>query len=150
MWMRMTRSVAAVVIAGAAALAVAGGCIRAEKIRQFTYPPDFKYIETSDVHSRMWTLARASRSLKALLAGNGAATAEEHEQVIALLREMQTAAAQLDPPGQRTNHPLLDRNIEVFRRDIGLALQAADQHPPNYFLAGSVAGSCSYCHEGQR
>lgn len=141
--------VVAVAAVGAAVAASASGCLRAEKIRQFTYPPDFKYIETSDVRSRMWTLAHSSRSLKALLAGNGALTSEQHAEVIRLLREMQTAAAQLDPPGQRTNHPLLDRNIEAFRRDVGLALRAADQDPPNYFLAGSVAGSCSYCHDGQ-
>jgi hypothetical protein len=147
--MRLTGALVSV-LAGVAALAIAAGCEHAEKIRQFTYPPDFKYIETSDVHSRMWTLARDSRSLKALLAGNGALTPQQHEEVIRLLREMETAAAQLDPPGQRTNHPLLDRNIEAFRRDIGSAIRAADQDPPNYFLAGSVAGSCSYCHEGQQ
>lgn len=148
--MRLTVGKVSVVVAGAAALAIASGCIRAEQIRKFTYPPDFKYIETSDVHSKMWGLARASRSLKILLAENGALTPQQHEEVIRLLKEMQTAAAQLDPPGQRTNHPMLDRNIEAFRRDIGLALQAADQDSPNYFLAGSVAGSCSYCHEGQQ
>ncbi len=148
--MRLTGGGVSAVVAGAVALAIAGGCIRAKTIRQFTYPPDFRYIETSDVHSNMWTLARASRSLKALLAENGALTPQEHEEVIRLLQEMQTAAAELDPPGQRTNHPLLDRNIEAFRRDIAMALRAADQDSPNYFLAGSVAGSCSYCHEGQQ
>ncbi|MEW6683886.1 MAG: hypothetical protein AB1451_13365 [Nitrospirota bacterium] len=148
--MRLIGSGVSAVLAVVAVLAIASGCEHAEKIRQFTYPPDFKYIETSDVHSKMWTLARDSRALKTLLAGNGALKPEQHEEVIHLLREMETAAAQLDPPGQRTNHPLLDRNIEAFRRDIGLALRAADQDPPNYFLAGSVAGSCSYCHEGQQ
>ena len=139
-----------VVITGISALVIAGGCEHAEKIRQFTYPPDFKYIETSDLHSHMWTLARDSQSLKALLAGSEPLTPAQHQEVIQLLRDMQSAAAELNPPGQRTNHPMLDRNIEAFRLDLAMAVRAAEQEPPNYFLAGSVAGSCSYCHEGQQ
>jgi len=44
----------------------------------------------------------------------------------------------------------LQRSHGAFRRDIEMARLAAERDPPNYFLAGSVAGSCSYCHEGQR
>jgi hypothetical protein len=126
------------------------GCGSAGTIRRFTYPPDFQYLEHSQVVSAMGTLARDVRALKRLLAGTEALDAGQHAEVVRLLRAMEVTAAELDPKGRRTNHPVIDRNIGAFRRDIEMARLAAERDPPNYFLAGSVAGSCSYCHEGQR
>jgi hypothetical protein len=126
------------------------GCGSAGTIRRFTYPPDFQYLEHSKVVSAMGMLARDVRALKRLLAGTGALDAGQHAEVVRLLRAMEATAAELDPKGRRTNHPVIDQNIGAFRRDIEMARLAAERDPPNYFLAGSVAGSCSYCHEGQR
>ena len=126
------------------------GCGSAGTIRRFTYPPDFQYLEHSKVVSAMGMLARDVRVLKRLLAGTEALDAGQHAEVVRLLRAMEATVAELDPKGRRTNHPVIDQNIGAFRRDIEMARLAAERDPPNYFLAGSVAGSCSYCHEGQR
>jgi hypothetical protein len=126
------------------------GCGSAGTIRRFTYPPDFKYLERSEVKSAMGALARDVRALKRLLAGTETLDADQRAEVARLLRAMEATAAELDPKGRRTNHPVIDQNIGAFRRDIEMARLAAERDPPNYFLAGSVAGSCSYCHEGQR
>jgi hypothetical protein len=134
----------------ALAAAVVWGCGASETIRRVTYPPDFRYLEQHDVTSAMWTLARDVRAIKGLLGGANGLTPADHQEVVRLLRDMESTAAQLDPTGRRSTHPRIDRNIDAFRRDLALARQAAERDPPNYFLAGNVAGSCSYCHEGQR
>jgi hypothetical protein len=56
----------------------------------------------------------------------------------------------LDPTGQRTNHPLIERNVAAFRRNLALAREGAERTPPNYFLAGSISGECSSCHRSER
>ncbi|MBI3606759.1 MAG: hypothetical protein HY207_02195 [Nitrospirae bacterium] len=124
------------------------GCNPA-KIRRFTYPPDFKYIEHSAVESAMLKLARHVRSLDRILREPAPYSTDQQTQVVNILRAMEATAAELDPGGQRSNHPLIDRNIGAFRRDIELARRAAEHDPPNYFLAGTVSGACRSCHQEQ-
>ena len=138
------------VVAVALAAAVVWSCEASETIRRVTYPPDFRYLEQHDVTSAMWRLARDVRALKGLLGGADGLSPESHREVIRLLHDMEATAGEIDPKGRRSTHPRIDRNIEAFRRDLAMARQAAERDPPNYFLAGNVAGSCSYCHEGQR
>jgi hypothetical protein len=147
---RRVKVTKAVYVVVAAAIVLLGACEARKAIRSVTYSPDFRYLEEGDVTSAMWILARDVRALKGLLGGANGLTPEAHEEVVRLLREMESTAAQLDPAGRRSNHPRIDRNIDAFRRDLSMARQAAERDPPNYFLAGNVAGSCSYCHEGQR
>jgi hypothetical protein len=137
-------------VAVAVATVLFGACEARKAIRSVTYPPDFRYLEEHDVSSAMWKLARDVRALKGLLGSPNELTPEAHDEVVRLLRDMESTAARLDPGGRRSNHPRIDRNIDAFRRDLSMARQAAERDPPNYFLAGNVAGSCSYCHEGQR
>lgn len=124
------------------------GCNPA-KIRRFTYPPDFKYLEHSQIESAMLKLARHVRSLDRILREPDPESTDQQTQVAKILRAMETTAAELDPGGQRSNHPLIDRNIKAFRQDIEMARRAAEHDPPNYFLAGTVSGACRYCHQEQ-
>ena len=124
------------------------GCDPA-KIRRFTYPPDFKYLEHSQVESAMLKLARDVRSLDRILREPDPESTDQQTQVAKILRAMETTAAELDPGGQRSNHPLIDRNIKAFRQDIEMARRAAEHDPPNYFLAGTVSGACRSCHQEQ-
>lgn len=151
--MRLTSVGAATLMRGAAiALAATAviGCGATETIRRVTYPPDFRYLEQSEVKSAMWQLAHDVRDLKKLLSGANGLSPEDHVEVVRLLRDMEATAAQIDPQGRRSNHPKIAQNIGAFRRDLAMARQAAERDPPNYFLAGSVAGACSYCHEEQQ
>ncbi len=124
------------------------GCNPA-KIRRFTYPPDFKYLEQSQVESAMLKLARHVRSLDRILREPTPESTDQQAQVVKILRAMETTATELDPGGQRSNHPLIDRNIKAFRQDIEAARRAAEHDPPNYFLAGTVSGACRSCHQEQ-
>lgn len=135
----------------ASALLIAGaffGCSRtAQNIRKFTYPPGFHYIERSEVQGTMRNLARDVHALNRILGEKTELSTEEHDEVVRLLASIETTAARVDPHGQTTNQPLLQRNIEAFRRDLARARQAAEADPPNYFLAGTTVGSCLYCHK---
>jgi len=126
--------------------AVFGGCGSGAAIRQVTYPPSFQYLEQREVHTAMGRLARDINRLERLLTSDGAVNAQQRDQVVGVLRDMETAAAELAPQGRRTNHPRIDRNIEAFRHELQLARLAAEQEPPNYFPAGSIAGACQACH----
>lgn len=118
-------------------------------IAEHTYPRDFEYIEPEQVRSSMAKLARGVQALNRIFV-HGDPTIDQREAVVAILGEMQTVAAELDPSGQRTNHPLIDKNVAAFRRNLALAREGAERTPPNYFLAGSISGECSSCHRSER
>lgn len=140
-------------LAGAACLLVLGACVTAgPAVRKMTYAPDLRYLAGRQVSEVMHVLAKASVELDALLREDPPPpeTTDVKSEVIRLLLEMEKAASDLDA-GPTTNHPVLDENLGLFRTDLAAAREAAEVDPPNYFLAGSVAGSCLlYCHTGDR
>ena len=93
----------------------------------------------------MRDLAMSALALDTRLRDKDRPQDELQEDVLGHLTAMELAAAQLDGPGRAT-HPLIDQNLPAFRRDIAAAKAAAAADPPDYFLAGSVVGSCRYCH----
>jgi hypothetical protein len=88
-------------------------------LRQYTYPPDFRYIERNQLRSTMWQLAFHWRELNRLL---GLAEKQEPDraEIIAHLRGMEQAAEKLVGTGLPSNHPLLDTNLPAFRQNIHL------------------------------
>lgn len=132
---------------------VMGACaVAAPAVRKVTYAPDLRYLAGRQVSEVMGTLAKAAVELDALLRDETPATpaADLRGEVVRLLQVMEGAASDLDA-GPTTNHPVLDENLGLFRADLAAAREAAEVDPPNYFLAGSVAGSCLlYCHTGDR
>lgn len=130
-----------------ALLLVAACGTSAAAVRKITYPPDFKYMPEASVRTTMWHLAEQSQRLQTELR-QGTESKERRLVVVRILGEMEKVLSDVDPVGARTNHPLLDSGYQQFRTDLELARQAAERDPPNYFLAGSVAGSCQYCHTG--
>lgn len=128
-------------------LLVAACGTSAAAVRKITYPPDFKYMPEASVRTTMWHLAEQSQRLQAELR-QGSDNNERRLAVVRILGEMEKVLSAVDPTGARTNHPMLDNGFDQFRADLEQARQAAEHDPPNYFLAGSVAGSCQYCHAG--
>jgi len=117
-------------------------------VRQYTYPPEFRYIELDDVRATMRELAAHSRELNQLIKSSDGLQAQRSE-IISHLGAMEQAAGKLDQSGWPTNHPLIDMNLPSFRRDIKFAREAIEREPPNYLLAGPVTGACVYCHGGR-
>jgi len=138
------RLILAVVIA----VQVSGCSDLARWLRQYTYPPELRYVERDEVRGIMRVLAAQSRDLNQLLRQNEAP--QEHRgEIVEHLRAMEQAAEKLDQSGWSTNHPKIDLNLPSFRRDLRFAREAVEQDPPNFLLAGNVTGACAYCHGGK-
>ena len=125
------------------------GCADSARwVRQYTYPPEFRYLERDEVRSAMRQLAFHSRELNQLIR-SGEGPQKEPEEMIMHLKAMEEAAAKLDQSGWPTNHPLIEMNLPRLRRDIRFAREAIEREPPNFLLAGPVTGACVYCHGGR-
>lgn len=116
-------------------------------LRQYTYPPDFRYIEREQLRSAMWQLAHHVRELDREI--ESAETQDRRKEIVAHLAGMDAAVATLDSTGWPSNHPLVDMNLARFRRDIRLAREAAERDPPSLVLARSLTAACVYCHGGR-
>jgi len=140
----MARWLTTVGLLAAATAAIVGCHGSTAHIRQYTYPPDFRYIEQHELSTAMGRLAVGVDGLNRLLRPAGPPPAPA--AVVAQLDELQSIASRLTGT-VGTNHPWLDKNLPTFRRDIELAKRAAGHDPPNYYLAGTIAGACDYCHQ---
>jgi hypothetical protein len=127
---------------------VSGCSDLARWVRQYTYPPELRYVERDEVRGVMRVLAAHSRDLNQLLRQDDAPQ-EHRAEIIEHLRAMEVAAGKLDQSGWSTNHPKVDMNLPLFRRDLKFAREAVEQDPPNFLLAGNVTGACAYCHGGK-
>jgi len=120
----------------------------AKQVRQYTYPPDFRYISREELRSTMWQLAYHSRELNQLMRGPD--TPQQHrDEIIEQLRAMEIAAASLAKSGWPSNHPLIDKRLPIFRQDLKTAREAVEHDPPNFLLVGRVTGACVYCHSAR-
>ena len=117
-----------------------------ERLREHTYPPTFNYIPEERLRSTMWDLAYHVAQLDQRMRDPQVGGEALQLQVIREIDEMQHAAAALGPGDWPSNHPQVSRNIDAFREDLAAARHAAAIQPPNYFLAGSIAGACTNCH----
>jgi len=131
-----------------AALLVSGCADIARWVRQYTYPPEFRYIEREEVAVIMRQLAAHSRQLNQLLRLDQAPS-EHRGEIVAHLRAMEEAAGRLDQSGWETNHPKVDMNLPAFRRDLKVAREAVEREPANFLLASSATGACASCHGGR-
>ena len=136
------------VFAALLTLALPGCADIARWVRQYTYPPEFRYVEREEVRSAMRELAFHSRQLNQLILSSEGPQASQSE-IIAHLKAMDAAALKLDQSGWPSNHPLIDMNLPSFRRDLKFAREAIEREPPNFLLAGPVTGACVYCHGGR-
>lgn len=121
----------------------------AQEIRRHTYPPEFNYITEKELKSTMWRFAAKVKQLEevmreAKLSGEGA-----KREVTLILSEMEKISMDLGPQDWPGNHPKVSRHITMFRNDLVAARRALDLNPPNYYLAGSIAGACSHCHRAK-
>lgn len=130
------------------AVLLAPACVAptAGQLREHTYPQAFQYIARQELHTAMGRLARSAYQLDERLRDDATLDAEDQAEVVRLLQDMEATAKDLADGSASTNHPLIDRNLPGFVRNIEQARKAAEAEPPSYFLAGTVTGSCVACH----
>ena len=114
-------------------------------VRQYTYPPEFHYIERDEVRSTMRQLAFHSRELNRLIQSSDEPQQRRNE-ILMHLKAMEEAAEKLDHSGWSTNHPMIDMNLPSFRADLKFAREAIEREPLNSPFVGPVTGACVYCH----
>ena len=130
------------------ALQLLGCADFARWVRQYTYPPEFRYLERDEVRSTMRQLAFHSRELNQLIQ-SGDVSDQRQNEILMHLRAVEEAAEKLDQSGWATNHPMIDRNLPSFRADLKFAREAIEREPPNFPFVGPVTGACVHCHGGR-
>lgn len=130
-------------VLGLSVLLVTVGCA---VVRKATYPPDFVYVERSEVKHAMSKLSVDVWRINDILADSETVLPYEREEIISILNNMDDVARDLGAGTIQTNHPFIDANIDSFRRDVVLALEEAKREPPGYYGAGRLSGRCLACH----
>lgn len=116
-------------------------------VRATSFPPDLDYIPPERIEATMWVLAAEIRELERLLGDEPSDVNRTNRfATLAALERMRVAARSLDEPGRSSQHPVLDRNIDVFLERLERAIQHVQRDPPDFFLASTIAGSCYLCH----
>ena len=132
-------------------LGVFVGCADpAATIRTFTYPPDFKYVSGAELKSTMDALAQDLTRLDLALNAAQRSEAIDEGEVVRILAEIERTAQKLDARSVGSNHPFLEDYMGRFGDTVQQARIAASLNPPNYYLAGRVAGACVSCHKINR
>ena len=138
-------------LAISAAVLVLQGCGRPN--REAENPvgnaPDFNYEMGQDLRSGMAALGRQLALLDRELLENEFNQIDKQE-VIAFLREMEQIGSSLQATDAGELHAFLQDDMPVFLDALRNARLAAAASPPNYYLAGRVAGACVNCHRVNR
>ncbi|MCB0421325.1 MAG: hypothetical protein KDD61_10025 [Bdellovibrionales bacterium] len=124
--------------------------ISCAEMRKVTYPPNFVYIEKSDVKNTMSVFAENIFEIDRVLQGAKSDKEIDRSRIIAAMDSILSAASHLDQEKTETNHRVIDHNLDIFRQSVQQARQMAQKTPPNYYLAGQLAGQCMACHKLRR
>ncbi|MGA8260341.1 MAG: hypothetical protein WB783_09040 [Arenicellales bacterium] len=127
----------------AVCVSLAAGC---SMVRKVTYPPDFVYLNRSDVTGYMKRMSGDIWRIDDILSSSETVLPYQREKIITQLEDMQSVADKLGAGTVNTNHPFIDQNIDAFKRDVRLALQDVKSEPPAYYRAGRLSGRCLACH----
>lgn len=115
-------------------------------VRKVTYPPDFVYLDGSEITGSMSRLSADIWRIEDILASSETVLPYEREEIISILGGMKDVADKLGAGTVTTNHPFIDQNIDAFRRDVVLSLEDVKKEPPSYYRAGRLSGRCLACH----
>jgi hypothetical protein len=120
------------------------------RLRRHTYPPNFKYIERTQLRSAMWQLASDVNQIDELMRQPGPVDETRRAQIIQLLSAMDDATKDLATHGRPTNHPLIADHLDDFQHALVMARASVASEPPNYYLVGAISGACLSCHGPDR
>lgn len=97
----------------------------------------------------MWQLAAEVNDLDRVMRQPGPADSARRAEVQRLLTAMLATTSTLQTEGRPSNHPVISEHLPEFRRNLVLTLASVEAEPPNYYLVGTVSGTCLVCHSPQ-
>ena len=114
-------------------------------LRSATYPPDFQYLQRTELRSTMSALAREIRGLE-----DWTHAARERDPVdltpVVLRLERMSDLTQGLERGQRSNRTRVHSGIDDLERAVSRALDAARREPPRFDGPEPIAAACIRCH----
>jgi len=117
------------------------------RVKVSNYPEDFVYLKPAKVQSKMGRLSLNLQRINNILEDRLVVSATDREQIVAALADMEAVVRELGASApQKTNHLVIDQHLDSFKQDVRSARTAVEKDPPNYYLAGQLAGSCLACH----
>ena len=119
-------------------------------IRQATYPPDFNYVSGEELRDSMSNLGYLMQRLDEILEPAESGQPVQQQEVIAVLGNIERIGTNLRAGEAGSNHPFLEDHMSDFVVNVGRARIQAMGNPPEYYLAGRVAGGCVNCHRVNR
>jgi hypothetical protein len=126
---------------------IVASMVACAQIRKLTYPPDFTYLEQSEVESLMRQMGEGIARLDQLIAEASKSDVAQQQQIIAELSELEKIATRLSGGHTQTNQIVINDHIEQFITDLGTAKMFAKISPPNYNKAEQIGSSCHECHQ---
>jgi len=87
------------------------------------------------------------QELNAIPGGKDHISSEDQSRIVEVLSLINTTTDALGADSVDTSHLVIDDHIDQFKSDVIAAISAAKAKPPNYFIAGQLAGSCVACHQ---
>ncbi|NKB33476.1 MAG: hypothetical protein GKR91_10300 [Pseudomonadales bacterium] len=118
----------------------------AGSFRQFTYPPDFNYVDSDVLRSRMQQLGFELNQLDRALASEHDQPPELQQQVTSILGNIERIAGRLQAGDAGSSHPFLQDDMAEFMDDLRQARISASLSPARYYWAGRLSGGCMNCH----
>jgi hypothetical protein len=106
--------------------------------------PGYNVMPKGELHGIMWQISQSLDTLDSVMQ-SPSAPVDKRAEAVAILARLETQTRKLTDVKYR--HPLLEQNLDFFLDNIVRARAAAEADPPNYYLAGTVSGSCIYCHD---
>ena len=111
-----------------------------------TYPPSMVRLEPKQITGAMTRYSLDLWRIDEIISTTETILPYQREEIIKLLRAMETQADRLGAGATVTNHLVIDKHIDEFKADLLRARRDVEKEPPNYYRAGRLYGSCQACH----
>ncbi len=116
-------------------------------IREHTYPPNFNYITSEQLHTTMSRLAQKVTKLDLIMNEIEEPGKIQTQEAVGILLEMEAMTASLGTEGWPSNHQEVSGHISEFRQELVAARRALLAQPPGFYLARTISEACAHCHE---
>ena len=115
-------------------------------VRKVTYPPDFIYLESTQIRTSMLRMSLAMRRIDEVLAGQLPVDSTGQQRIVESLDIIDEITEQLDTGNSLTNHLLMDENLDHFRIEVRNAIRMVNAELPQYYAASRLSAHCVGCH----